>query len=90
MKVEYKDPLKMSRCNVDLKYTNSKSEISKTRQQNIIWFNSPLSKSVSINVAKTFLHLVTKHFPRGHKLNNTVKVSYSCVNNMSKIIKGHN
>ena len=78
-----------------MKYTNNKSEKPKTRKGNIIWSNPPFSKSVSTNVAKTFLQLVTKHFPRTHKLqkifnSNTVKVSYSCMNNMSNIIKGHN
>ena len=39
--------------------------------------------------------MVTKHFPRSHKLHkisnrNSVKVSYRCMKNMSKIIKGHN
>ena len=48
-----------------------------------------------INVAKTFLRLTNKHFPRSNKLNkifnrNTVKVSYSCTENMANIIKGHN
>ena len=48
-----------------------------------------------INVAKTFLRLTNKHFPRSNKLNkifnrNTVKVSYSCSENMTNIIKGHN
>ena len=67
----------------------------KTRKRNIIWFNPPFSKSVSTNVAKTFLQSVTKHFLRSHKLHkifnrNTVKVSYSCMNNMPKIITGHN
>ena len=43
----------------------------------------------------TFLQVVTKHFPRSHKLHkmfnrNTIKVSYSCMNNVSKIIDGHN
>ena len=38
--------------------------------------------------------MVTKHFPESHKLHkifhcNTVQVSYNCMNNMSKIIKGH-
>ena len=86
-KVEYEDALKKSGYNVDLKYTDNKSEKPKTRKRNIIWFNPPFSKSVSTNVAKTFLQLVTKHFPRSHKLHkifnrNTVKVSYSCMNNM--------
>ena len=94
-KVEFEDALKKSGYNVDLKYTDNKSEKPKTRKRNIIWFNPPFSKSVSTNVAKTFLQLVTKHFPRSHKLHkifnrNTVKVSYSCMNNMSNIIKGHN
>ena len=42
-----------------------------------------------------FLHLVDKHFPRSNKLHkifngNTIKVSYSCTDNMAKIIKNHN
>ena len=78
-----------------MKYTNNKSEKPKTRKRNIIWLNPPFSKSVSTSVAKTFLQLVIKNFPRSLKLHktfnhNTVKVSYSCMNNMSKIIKGHN
>ena len=89
------DTLKKSGYNVDLKYTDHKSEKPKTRKRNIILSNPTLSKSVSTNVAKTFLQLVTKHFPRSHKLHkifnhNTVKVSYSCMNNMSNIIKGNN
>ena len=77
VKVEYEDALKMSGYKVDLKYTNNKC------------------KCVSTNVAKAFLKLVTKHFPKSHKLHklfnrNTVKVSYSCMNNMSKVIKRHN
>ena len=53
----------------------------------------PLSKLV--NIAKTFLQLVTKNFPKSNKFDkifkrNTVKVSYSCMNSMPKIIKGHN
>ena len=89
-KVEYEDALKKSGYNVDLKYTNNKSEKPKTRKRNIISFNPPFTKSFSTNVAKTFLQLVTKHFPRTRKLQkifnrNTVKVSYSCMNNMSYI-----
>ena len=61
-KVEYEDALKNFGYNVDLKYINNKSEKPKTRKQNIIWLNPPFSKSVSTNVAKTFLQKVTKHF----------------------------
>ena len=88
-KVEYKDVLKKLGHNVDLKYSNNKSKKQKTWKQKIIWFNPSFSKSISTNVAKTFLQLVTKHFLRSQKLHkifnrNTVKVSYSCINNMSK------
>ena len=46
-------------------------------------------------MAKILLNLIEKHFPRSRKLHkifnkNTVKVSYSCTQNMSQIIKGHN
>ena len=81
--------------NSDLKYTNSKSEKTKTRTRNKIWFNPPFRKSVLTNVAKGFPQLVTKHFRRRHKLHKifnliTVKASCSCLNNMSRIIKGNN
>ena len=51
--------------------------------------------NVQTNVAKNFLQLVDKHFPKEHKLNkifnrNTVKVSYSCMPNTSNIVKSHN
>ena len=62
VKVEYEDALKKSGYNVDLKYTNNKSEKPKIRKRNIIWFKPSFSKSVSTNVARTFLQLVTKIF----------------------------
>ena len=67
-KIEYEDPLKKSGYNVDLKYTNNKLEKTKTQKRNIIRFNPTFSKSISTNVAKTFPHLVTKHFPRSYTL----------------------
>ena len=47
------------------------------------------------NVAKIFLRLINKYFPKSRKLpkifnRNAMKVSYSCMQNMSKIYKGHN
>ena len=76
-------------------HNSNKSKSPKTQKRNIIWFNPPFSKSVSTKVAKAFLQLVTKHFPRSHNFHkifnrNTIKVSCSCINNISKIIKGHN
>ena len=59
---------------------------------NIIWFNPPFSKNVTTNAAKIFFRLLDKQFPKSktlHKIinRNTVKVSYSCMENVSKIIK---
>ena len=67
----------------------------KNRSRKIIWFNLPYSANVKTNVARTFLKLITKHFPPEGKLhkifnNNTLKVSYSCMKNMNTIIKSHN
>ena len=60
-------------------------------QPSIYWF----SKNVNTNTGQTFLVLVDKHFPKGHKLRkifnrNTIKISYSCINNTKQIIDNHN
>ena len=67
----------------------------KKRKRKIIWFNPPYSKNVRTNVGKVFLSLIKKHFPPHHKLHkifnrNNVKVSYSCMDSMEKIINNHN
>ena len=46
-------------------------------------------------MGRRFLNLVEKHFPKEHKLQNifnknTLKVSYSCSQNMIQIINSHN
>ena len=50
---------------------------------------------VNINIGQKFLTLVDKHFPKGNKLRkifnrNTLKISYSCMNNTKQIIDNHN
>ena len=68
----------------------------KNRQRNnILWYNPPFSKNVNTNIGHKFLTLVDKHFPRDHKLRkifnrNTIKISYSCMNNTKQIIDNHN
>ena len=87
----------------DSKYTNFKLEFNKTSnnhtkrnwQRNIIWFNPPFSRVVSINVGKRFLQLLRHHFPHSNKLHkifnkNTVKVIYCCTQNVISIIRSHN
>ena len=56
---------------------------------------SPLSKSVKSNIGKIFLNLIKRYFPKINKLHkifnkNTVKISYSCMSNMSSILSSHN
>ena len=69
----------------------------KTRKRcrKVMWFNPPWNDAVKTNVAKKFLSLIDKHFPKGSKFHkhfnrNNVKVSYSCMPNISCIISGMN
>ena len=53
------------------------------------------SQNVWTNIAKSFLCLIDKHFPKSHKLHkifnrNNLKVSYSCTTNMANIIQSRN
>ena len=66
----------------------------RNRSLNIIWFNPHFNENVSTNVAKQFFNLIDQHFPKSNKLHaifnrNTVKVSYSCTQNMPSMIKSH-
>ena len=57
---DYKLLLKIVNLMIQRRHTYSKS-ISK---RDIIWFNSPYSANVKINVGTIFMRLVDKHFPR--------------------------
>ena len=93
----YEDQLKSCGYNEPFSFMNETpaNTGNKTRKHNIIWFNPPYSQSVKSNVGKIFLKLVRSHFPKTHRFHkifnkNNVKVSYSCMNNMTQIIKSHN
>ena len=79
-----------------LHYEPTTTAKQKNRQRNnILWYNPPFSKNVNTNIGHRFLTLVDKHFPKDHKLRkifnrNTVKISYSCMNNTKQIIDNHN
>ena len=73
-------------------YIKTTTANNRNRARNIIWFNPLYSQNVKTNIGKTFLNLVKKHFPRDHKLykifnRNTLKLSYSCMSSMSRLIK---
>ena len=78
-----------------LEYMESRTTKKRTRSKKVIWFNPPWNDEVSTNVARKFLNIVDRHFPRGSELHkyfnrDTIKVSYSTMPNMARIISGHN
>ena len=80
----YETALNESGYKTTMTYTKTTNVNNRNRARNIIWFNPPYSQNVKTNIGKTFLKLVKKHFPRGHKLykifnRNTLKLSYSCM-----------
>ena len=96
----YQNVLNQSGYNYKLKYqpskvTNKEHQNRRKRSRNVIWFNPPFSKNVSTNIGKYFLELIPKHFPRNHKYHklfnkNNIKISYSCMPNVTSIINSHN
>ena len=53
------------------------------------------SGTTLINIGHKFLSLIDKHFPKDHSLRkifnrNTIKISYSCMNNTKQFIDNHN
>ena len=75
-------------------FEHQQTQPNSNRSRNIIWFNPTFSSGVETNVARKFLKLVKNYFSkhRYHKIldKNNIKVSYSCVDNMEKLIKKHN
>ena len=92
----YQKALDESGYHYNLQYEPAKASKRKNRQcNNILWYNPPFSKNTSTNIGHKFLALVDKHFPNDHKLRkifnrNTIKISYSCMNNTKQIIDNHN
>ena len=96
-KNEYEEALLKSgyKSNLGFQKEISSEKKNKRRRRNIIWFNPPFSQTVKTNVARLFLRLLDKHFPCSHILRklfnqNTIKVSYSCMENIAHIIRKHN
>ena len=42
-------------------------QVPRQRKRSVIWFNPPYNGSVKSNIGRTFLNLLSKHFPPGHK-----------------------
>ena len=91
----YNDALAKSGFKESIAFQTKSTNKKKHRSRNIIWFNPPYSMNVRTNVARKFLNIVSKNFPKKHRLNklfnrNNLKVSYSCLPNVASIISGHN
>ena len=95
----YNDALRSSGYDETIQYEENRQtqagKKNRARSRNVIWFNPPFSQNVQTNVAKSFLHLIDKHFPKSHNLHkifnrNKLKESYSCTTNITNIIKNHN
>ena len=94
-KPSYDQALENSGFSQKLTYSETPTIRTKNRPRKVVWFNPPFNKNVKTNVGKQFMELVTKHFPKHHRYatifnKNNLKISYSCMPNMSQIISRHN
>ena len=76
-KYEYKDAPKKSGFKFGFKYTKTQRQKPKHRSQSIIQFNPPFKKAVSISIARIFLRLISRHFPKSHSLQKIFQQKYS-------------
>ena len=96
----YQEALKRSGHTHTLSYDPevAKGRTKRRRRRNkndIIWFNPPWCNSVTTDVGRKFLNLLDACFPPSNPLSKIfnrkkVKVSYSTMPNLSRIVAGHN
>ena len=98
IKAPYENMLKNNGFKCKLSYETNDNKVkkrNKSRNNRILWYNPPYCSSININLGKEYLKLVDKHFTINHiyrKIFNrkTLKISYSCMNNVKSIIQSHN
>ena len=93
----YQDALKKAGHKYKLKFrpNQRKSNRNRARKRNTIWYNPPFCRSIKTQIGKRFFHILDTCFPPSNPLSkifnrHTVKLSYSCMPNMGKLISGHN
>ena len=94
-KLLYEKSLPECGYKTSMSYAQIEVKTNKNRSRNIIWFNPPFSQNVKTNIGKIFLKLIEKRFPNHHPLHkifnlNTIKLTCSCMSNMSSFIKQDN
>ena len=95
MKQDIKDLEKRVALFVCGTINNHSNRFGNNKNRNVIWFNPPFCKLTKINIGKYFLDLLDKYFNKDNPLSkifngNTIKISYSCTNNIYKILNNHN
>ena len=90
----YQEALRNAGFEENLHYEKSKKKRGR-RRSSVLWFNPPWSDNVQTNIGSSFLRLIDKHFKKDDFLNHhfnrqKMKLSYSTMPNMKKIITGHN
>ena len=99
-KTDYDKALKASGYKDQIKYDQNESKGKQTKKRNRkrrdeIFFNPPYSKEVKTDIGRQFLRLIDKNFPVNSPLHpilnrKTIKMSYSCTDNMERIMSKHN
>ena len=81
---------------VDLMRTSNTAQKNRCHQEQgrtipKTWWSPPFSRNVETTVGKYFFKLLKKHFGQNHKYRkifnkNIIKFTYSCVDNMKKVL----
>jgi len=90
----YNQGLQNSGFNEEIKYEPNRTK-KRRRNRKVIYFNPPWDDSIRTNIGANFLRLVDKHFARGSNFSHIfnrqkLKVSYSNMPNLKRLISGHN
>ena len=96
----YQEALKESGYKYEMKYEEKNiDEMNKKKRRNrhkrTHWFNPPHSDTLRTNVGEKFITIVKSEFTEDHVLHKifnvkTIRLSYSCMPNMSKKVSMHN
>ena len=80
---------------ISMQRTKKGRKPTRKRRKGLVYFNPPFNYDVRTNIGKLFFEALDNNFPRKHKyypwLNrHTVKLAYSTVPNLGRIIAGIN
>ena len=92
-KGDYNKALGKSGFSDKIKY-HKEGSVKRVRTKKVTWFNPPYSSHVKTNVGEIFMRLIVKYFREHHRYHkmfnqNTIKLSYSCMQNIGNLITEH-